>query len=54
VEGGSRSAIRGVHVVVGQEHRDPPCEQWLAGLEAGAMLSLGRFALSCVSVGRVG
>ncbi|KAF8224346.1 hypothetical protein L208DRAFT_1410426, partial [Tricholoma matsutake] len=34
-----------IRIVVGQEHRDPLCEQWLAGLEAGAVSSLSRFVL---------
>jgi hypothetical protein len=43
-----------VRVVVGQKHRDPPGEQWLAGLEACAVSSLGRFILSCVSCNEAG
>ncbi|KIM85763.1 hypothetical protein PILCRDRAFT_5412 [Piloderma croceum F 1598] len=50
VEGGLCSAVsRGVLVIVVQEHCNPPREQWLTEPEAGAVSSLGRFALGCVS-----
>jgi hypothetical protein len=44
----------GALVVVVQEHHDPPHKQWLTGLEVGAVLSLSRFALGCVSCVEVG
>ena len=44
-------------VVTGQEHCEQPREQWLAGMEAGIVSSLGGFALywgglCCAEAGR--
>jgi hypothetical protein len=36
---------------------NPPCEEWLTGLEAGALSSIGGFepgCVPCVNAGRVG
>jgi len=44
----------GVLVIIVQEHHNPPCKQWLAGLEVDAVSSLSRFALGCISCVEVG